>query len=183
MKTVFYTAASLDGYIADPDHSLAWLFQFEDGGESSLPAFFRDVGAVVMGSNTYEWLLKNYVLEEPDHPKPWPHEQPTWIFTSRSLPGVAGADIRFVSGDVEPVVSEIRGVTGGKDLWLAGGGDLAAQFFERGLLDEIVLTIAPVFLTAGAPLFTREIVNPPLRVVEVTPHANGLTEMRLELPR
>jgi dihydrofolate reductase len=183
MKTVFYTAASLDGYIADLSHSLDWLFQFEDGDESSFPGFIRDVGAIVMGSNTYEWLLTHYIHEEPDQPKAWPHEQPTWVFTSRSLPGVTGADIKFVRGNVGPVSSEIHQTAGDKNVWVAGGGDLAAQFHERGLLDEIVVTLAPVLLANGAPLFTRQVVTPPLRVLEVKAHASGLTEMRLEVQR
>ena len=183
MKTIYYTAASLDGYIADPGHSLDWLFQFEDEGDGGYPAFFDEVGAIVMGSSTYEWLLRNHVFADPDDPKPWPHQQPTWVFTSRSLRRVSGADVRFVSGNVAPVFSEMREAAAGKNIWLAGGGDLAAQFHDRGLLDEIVVTIAPVLLTSGAPLFTRRVVTPPLKVMEVTPHASGLTEIRLEVQK
>lgn len=181
MKTRYYTATSLDGYIADPDHSLGWLFQFPDPDESSYSDFIRDVGAVAMGSHTYEWLLDNYVYEDPEQPRPWPHEQPVWVFTTRALAGVPDADIRFVRGDVAPVFAEMREAAPGKDIWVAGGGDLAAQFHAEGLLDEIVVTIAPVILAGGAPLFTRRIVEPPLKVVGVTPHGNGLTELRLEV--
>ncbi len=183
MKTVYYTAASLDGYIADPDHSLDWLFQFGDPDQSSFTDFIRTVGAVVMGSGTYEWLLENYIHADPDAPEPWPHDQPTWVFTSRSLPTVPNADIRFVGGDPAPVFAEMRDAAPGNDVWLAGGGDLAGQFHERGLLDEIIVTIAPIFLAGGAPLFTRRIVDPPLKVIERTPHANGLTELRLRVQK
>jgi dihydrofolate reductase len=181
MKTIFYTAVSLDGYIADLSHSLEWLFQFGDGDENSFPTFIRDVGAIVMGSGTYEWLLTNYIDKDPDDPKAWPHDQPTWVFTSRSLPGIPGAGIKFVGGDVEPVFQQIREAAPGKNIWMAGGGDLAAQFHAKGLLDEIVVTIAPVILTTGAPLFTRQIVTPPLKVLEVKPHVSGLTAMRLQV--
>lgn len=183
MKTVFYTAASLDGFIADPGHSLDWLFQFGGDEESGFPEFIREVGAIVMGSNTYEWLLENHVFAEPDEPKEWPHEQPTWVFTTRPLSGAPGADVRFVRGEVAPVHSAMRQAAAGKNIWLAGGGDLAAQFYEQGLLDEIVMTIAPVFLANGAPLFTRPLVTPPLRVLDVRPQASGLTELRLEVQR
>jgi dihydrofolate reductase len=134
-----------------------------------------------MGSHTYEWLLENHVYSDPDQPKPWPHEQPSWVFTSRSLRRIPEADIRFVRGDVLSVYSEIREVAPGKDIWLAGGGDLAAQFHQHGLLDEMVVTIAPVILAGGAPLFTRQLVTPPLRVLEVKPQPSGLTEMRLRV--
>ncbi len=179
MKTVFYTAASLDGFIADPDHSLDWLFQFGGDEESSYPEFIREVGAIVMGAHTYEWLLDNYVFADPEAPRAWPHEQPTWVFTTRALPDAPGADVRFVRGEVAPVFTEMREAAARRDIWLAGGGDLAAQFHEQGLLDEIIVTIAPVFLAGGAPLFTRRVATPPLKVLEVRPQASGLTEMRL----
>lgn len=183
MKTIYHTATSLDGYIADSSHSLDWLFQFPDPDESSFSGFIRDVGAIAMGSNTYEWLLRNYVFEDPDRPRRWPHEQPTWVFTSRSLRQVQEADIRFVSGDVGRVFPDMREAAAGRDIWVAGGGDLAGQFHERGLLDEIVVTIVPVLLARGAPLFTRPIVTPPLDVIEVKPQKGGFTEMRLGIPR
>ncbi|HET9983808.1 MAG TPA: dihydrofolate reductase family protein [Longimicrobiales bacterium] len=183
MKTQYYTAVSLDGYIADADHSLDWLHQFGGDDESSYPAFIRGVGAIAMGSTTYEWVLKHHVYLDPAHPKPWPYDQPTWVFSSRSLPAVPGADIRFASGDVAPVHAEMREVAAGKNIWIVGGGELAARFHDRGLLDEIIVTIAPVILGGGAPLFTRKIAVPPLRVLEVRPQASGLTEMRLEVPK
>lgn len=183
MKTQYYTAVSLDGYIADPDHSLDWLHQFGGGDESSYPAFIREVGAIAMGSTTYEWVLEHHVYSDPEHPKAWPYEQPTWVFSSRTLPPVPGADIRFANGDVAPVHAEMRAAAAGKNIWIVGGGELAAQFHDRGLLDEIIVTIAPVILSGGAPLFTRRIATPPPRVVEVKPHSSGLTQMRLELPK
>lgn len=183
MKTVFYTAVSLDGHIADSSHSLDWLFQFGDDDDSGFPSFIREVGAVVMGSNTYEWVLENHVFADPDQPKEWPYEQPAWVFTSRSLTQVSEAGVTFASGEIPGVFSEIKAAADGKNIWVVGGGDLAAQFHEQGLLDEIIVTIAPVILNGGAPLFTRQIVTPPLKVLEVKPKASGLTEMRFEVQR
>lgn len=181
-KTQYYTAVSLDGYIADEHHSLDWLFQFEEDDEGTFPAFIREVGAVVMGSTTYEWVLDHHVFADPDDPEPWPHEQPTWVFTSRSLRAVQDADVRFVRGAVAPVHAEMRAAAGGRNIWIVGGGDLAGQFHHAGLLDEIILTIAPVMLAGGAPVFTRRIDSPPLRMVDVRPQAGGLTTMHLEVP-
>lgn len=182
MKAIYYTATSLDGYIADEHHSLDWLFQFGDGDESSYPEFIKDVGAIAMGSHTYEWVLDNYVFTEPDAPKPWPHEQPIWVFTSRELRKVEG-DVRFVRGDVAPVYEEMRQVGGGKNVWVAGGGGLAAQFHEAGLLDELILTLAPVFVGGGARLFEGSLIKPPMQVLHVKSHSSGLTELRLEVTR
>lgn len=182
MKTVYYTATSLDGYIADPNHSLDWLFQF--GGEDpSYHEFIKHVGAIVMGSSTYEWILKHDTFADPEKPKPWSYQQPTWIFTSRSLKTIPDADIRFVKGDVRPVFEQMREVSRGKNIWVVGGGHLAAQFHEHGLLDEMILTIAPVILAAGAPLFTASIIKPPLRVMSVKPYPEGFVQLHLQVQK
>ena len=182
MKTQYFTATSLDGYIAGPNHSLDWLFQF--GNEDpSYNDFIKDVGAIVMGSSTYEWILKHDTFADRDKPKPWLYNQPAWVFTSRSLQTVPNADIRFVKGNVLPVYQEIVKNIGEKNLWIVGGGNLAAQFHEHGLLDEMIVTIAPVILTDGYPLFTSTIIKPPLRVVSVKPYSDGLVQLRLEVQK
>jgi hypothetical protein len=70
MKTQYYTATSLDGFIATLDDSLDWLFQLGDVEETSYPRFIRDVGALAMGSATYEWLLRHAVGPESGSPGP-----------------------------------------------------------------------------------------------------------------
>src|SRR5687767_11298368 len=103
MKTIYYTATSLDGYIAGPNNALDWLLQFGDPG-SEFEEFIADVGALAMGSATYEWILANHIRPTDGRPpQPWPYAQAAWVFTTRSLDGVDGADIRFVRGDVRPV--------------------------------------------------------------------------------
>ena len=164
-KTLYYTAATLDGFIADPNHSLDWLFQFGDEGMEDFPDFLREIGAVVMGSSTYEWLLRNVIKTGTDQAEPWPYTQPAWVFTTRSLPTVPGADIRFVRGDVAPVHEVMRAAAGEKNIWLVGGGDLVGQFHDQGLLDEINVTMAPVTLGAGKPLLPRAITTPPLQLI------------------
>lgn len=148
----YHTATTLDGYIADPDDSLDWLFRQEggDAGEMGFDAFMSRVGAMVMGSTTYEWVLAH----EPG--KPWPYELPTWVMTHREL-SAAGGDVRFTSADVRTVHAEMTAAAGDRELWLVGGGDLAGQFAEAGLLDEVVVSIAPVTLGAGRPLLPRRL--------------------------
>ena len=103
------------------------------------PAFIREIGALVMGSSTYEWILRHHVYADPTQAKPWPYEQPTWVFSSRSQPQVTGAKIEFVQGDVGRVFPAVRDAAGDQNVWVAGGGDLAGQFFDQGLLDEIIV--------------------------------------------
>ena len=183
MKTQYYTASSLDGFIADANHSLEWLFQLGDVAETSYPRFIRDVGALCMGSSTYEWMLRHAVGPEAERPEPWPYEQPAWVFTSRTLPGVPGADIRFARGDVRPVHQEMVQAASGKNVWVVGGGDLAGQFYDAGLLDELFVQIGSVTLGAGKPLLPRAITNPPLRLVSVRAVGTGFAELHYEVVR
>lgn len=147
--TTFYTATSLDGFIADEQHSLAWLLRqdLDDDGPLNYDAFFADVGALVMGSTTYEWLLEHEAGR-------WPYQVPAWVLTTRDLPRAEG-DLRFVRGDIRSVHAQMTAAAGDRDLWVVGGGDLAGQFADAGLLDELVVAIAPVTLGGGAPLLPR----------------------------
>jgi dihydrofolate reductase len=170
-KTQYYTATTLDGYIADENHSLDWLFEVDrepEGGEHSFGAFFGQVGAMAMGATTYEWVLDHdNLLEEPDKWSGYYGDTPCWVFTHRELPPIAGADIRFVQGGVGPVHGEMTEGASGKNIWLVGGGDLVGQFADEGLLDEILAGVAPVTLGRGAPLLPRRLTSKQLELVDV----------------
>ncbi|MGD9958012.1 dihydrofolate reductase family protein [Nocardioides sp.] len=151
MTTIYYTASSLDGFIADPEHSLSWLLtrDVDRAGPMGYDDFIAGVGALAMGASTYQWLLDN--LEEE-----WPYEMPAWVFTHRDFP-LASGDVRFTSADVRAVHAEMLQAAAGRTLWLVGGGDLAGQFADAGLLDELWVQYAPVTLAAGAPLLPRRL--------------------------
>jgi dihydrofolate reductase len=178
MTTQYYTASSIDGFIADPDNSLEWLFQFSDpsGMEDQYPKFIAQVGALAMGSTTYEWIA-DYTGFLND-PTKWEYDLPTWVFSSRKLPRVEGPDITFVSGDVAPVHDEMVRAAEGRNVWLVGGGDLVGQFHDQGLLDEVIIGVASVFLGAGAPVLPRRIVTPPLQLLEATAYGADFAMLR-----
>lgn len=100
MKTQYYTATSLDGFIATEDDSLDWLFPLGDLNDTSYPEFIAGVGALAMGSATYEWMLRHADKVAAETGSPWPYTQPAWIFSGRALPSIDGANTRFVQGDV-----------------------------------------------------------------------------------
>lgn len=183
MRTQFYTATSLDGFLATEDDGLDWLFPLGDPGASSYPAFVAEVGALAMGSATYTWILHHADTVAAELGSPWPYAQPTWVFTRRDLPRVAGADVRFVAGDVRPFHAAMRAAAAGKNLWVVGGGDLAGQFFDAGLLDEIIVQVGSVTLGRGKPLFPRRVLNPVLRLVETRPMGPGMVELRYAIER
>lgn len=148
-RTQYYTATSLDGFIADEQHSLEWLFkQRQDRtGPLNYDAFIAGVGAIVLGSTTYEWVL--------EHEGKWPYELPTWVFTHRELEVAPG--VTLTSGDVADVHAELRTAARERNVWLVGGGDLAGQFADAGLLDDVIVYIAAVTLGHGAPLLPRRL--------------------------
>jgi dihydrofolate reductase len=157
-KTQYYAATSIDGYIADENNSLDWLFDVDGGAENPVGGFFAGVGAFAMGANTYEWVLANdNVLAEPRNWHDLYGEVPCWVFANRELPLVPDANIFMVSGDVQRVHEAMLVAAKGKNVWLAGGGDLVGQFTDLGLLDEIILGLAPVLLGKGAPLLPRHV--------------------------
>lgn len=183
MKTQYFTAASLDGFIATADDSLDWLFPLGDLADTSYPSFFPLVGALAMGSATYEWMLRHVIGPQATMPGPWPYHQPTWVFSSRELPAIAGADIRFVRGDVRPVHAEMVRAAEGKNLWIMGGGDLVGQFYDHDLLDELFIQVGSVTLGAGKPLLPRMITKPSLRLVGVRQVGTGFAELHYEVPK
>ncbi|WP_182050111.1 dihydrofolate reductase family protein [Changpingibacter yushuensis] len=159
MTVHFYTATSLDGFIATSDHSHEWLFKqdFDEEGPMNYHEFIGGIGALVMGSSTYEWLR---AAEEQ-----WPYTQPVFVLSSRELVLPEAADVRLVRGKVDQLCGEILEAAGGADVWVVGGGDVAGQFADAGLLDEIWLQFAPVTLGSGQPLLPR---NLDLELLEVT---------------
>lgn len=151
----YYVATTLDGFIADPDDSLAWLLKqpHDEGGPLNYADFIDGVGAIAMGSTTYEWILEHNVGPG----APWPYDVPCWVLTTRDPALAPGGDIRFSSGDVRLVHEEMTRAANGKNLWVMGGGELAGQFADAGLLDEIITYVAPVTLGQGRRLLPRRL--------------------------
>jgi dihydrofolate reductase len=183
MKTQYYTATSLDGFLATEDDSLEWLLPLGELNNSSYPEFIAEVGTLAMGSATYEWLIRNADQVTAETGAPWPYTQPAWVFTSRELQPIKGADIRFVKGSVHSVHCEMRVAAGTKNIWIVGGGDLAGQFYDAGLLDELIVQIGSATLGSGKPLFPRRVMSPILRLISVRQMGTGMAELRYEVDK
>lgn len=150
-RTVYHVAASLDGYLTEPRpaaglRAAGSATDVGDGGDWLSIVDPASVGAIVMGAQTYRTFLE-------ENPAAWAFGTiPAWIFTHHEFPGIPGADITFVRGDVAEFHPDIAHDAGIKDIGLIGGGNLAAQFLDSGLLDEVVLTLVPVVLGGGRPM-------------------------------
>ncbi|GAB3798022.1 dihydrofolate reductase family protein [Humibacter antri] len=172
----YYVASSLDGYIADRHNAVGWLtaFGFEEF-TAGYERFIVDVGAIVMGASTYEFILG-------EEAGAYSYDVPAWVFTHRNLTGVPGRDVRFHAGDAASVVDDIAAAAGDRDVWLVGGGDVVAQFARLGRLDELVVTIMPVVLGGGAPLLPFDDVLR-LRLKERTDFPSGAVGLRYDVVR
>ena len=157
--TQYYTATTLDGFIADADNSLEWLFarKREEAGPMSYDEFIAGVGAMAMGSTTYEWILDHEFAGKDPADWRWPYDVPGWVFTHRALAVLPQAQIELTSADIATVHREMVAAAGGRNVWIVGGGDLAGQFADAGLLDQVIVMIAPVTVGAGAPLLPRHV--------------------------
>jgi dihydrofolate reductase len=171
-RTQYYSAATVDGFIADEGNSLSWLFEVPtDPGvnhEAAFASFFANVGAMAMGSTTYQWVIEHEkFLERPERWQTTYGTTPCWVFTHRDLPAIPGANLTFVKGDVVPVHDAMTTRAAGKNVWLVGGGELVGAFADAGRLDEIILSIAPAFLGRGAPLLPRRLTSTRLTLTSV----------------
>jgi dihydrofolate reductase len=157
----YFTACTLDGFIADENNSLDWLFEVPHSDDDRFwDEWFPGVGALVMGATTYEWMVERHGMTMSN--EQWFEfygDRPGWVFTHRELPFIPDVDLTFVEGDVRPVHAEVAAKVGDANIWLVGGGDLVGQFYDAGLLDEIIVGMTPVTLGKGAPLLPRRITS------------------------
>lgn len=155
-RILYYTASSVDGFIADPDNSLSWLLSrdVDERGPMGYADFITRIGALVMGATTYQWLLDHHAEAGTTA---WDYEVPCWVLTHRDLAPFGDGDIRFAQGEVARLHPDLVESAQGRDVWVVGGGDLAGQFADAGLLDEVWVQYAPVTLGAGAPLLPRRL--------------------------
>src|SRR3954451_21240088 len=115
MGCVYFTASSLDGFVVDDANSLDWLTSraVDPNGLFGYEAFAESVGALAMGSSTYEWILDN-------QPGDWMYEQPTWVLTHRPEIIADGHPVRTFAGEVTELHPELVSAAAGRDVWVVG---------------------------------------------------------------
>ncbi|MEM6990930.1 MAG: dihydrofolate reductase family protein [Myxococcota bacterium] len=178
-RVCVYMACSLDGFIAGPDHDIAWLTA-DYSGPDALPAepgaldfepFMAQVGALLMGRGTYD------VIEPMDA---WGYgETPVLVATRRAL-NPKRETVRAVSGSIEEVVAEAKTVAGDKIVYL-DGGDLVRQALDAGLVHEMTITFVPVLLGGGVRLFDGLVARRRLRFSGHHALGGGLVQLRAQV--
>lgn len=143
-KAVLFIASSLDGYIAEKDESLEWLFKVEGEGDNGIAEFYDTVDTVIMGKKTYDWIMNHNGKEFPYKDKE------CYVFTRSAIEDTE--HVKFVNPDITHFVNKLKSRQG-KNIWIVGGGGLLHSFLQENALDEIIITVAPAILGQGIPLF------------------------------
>ena len=171
-RIVLYLGMSLDGFAADRAGGVDWMEGQDpsDRREGSYDQFIQTVDTVWMGRTTYDQVTQQL------SPGVWPYEGlETYVFTHRPAPGVVvPAGVRFTDAPLDRLARELR-TRPGRDIWLCGGADLARQALALDLVDQLRLTILPVLLGGGAPLF-GPLDAPKKLALEQIEEQNGMVE-------
>lgn len=173
VQVTYHVAASLDGFIARSDGSIDWLSTVEVEGEDyGLAEYFRSVDGLLMGRGTYD---KARELGD------WPYgERPCWVWTHRSLDDKPETVIE-TSASPSSIV-ELARQRGLANLWLVGGGQLAAIFAAEKLISTYVISMAPVVLGSGVPLIEGLHTPQYLELKSSRAYPSGLVQLTL-VPR
>lgn len=168
MDVVYYVAASLDGFIATKDGSIEWLAPFEGGAEDyGYAEFYASIDAVLLGRRSYEKIRAF---------DPWPYpDKPCWVFSRQEI-DAGNPRISVTPGSPAEVMTELAG-RGLRRIWLLGGGALAGSFRAQRLITEYVVSIIPVLLGSGVPLFAPGGPKEDLRLSATKPYANGVVQL------
>jgi len=162
-----FIAASLDGFIAGPGGDLEFLKTVEREGEDyGYAKFFASVDALLMGRETYDKVI---TFES------WLYgDKPTFVATRR--PATSRHSERFVSGTPSEL-SQILAAANHRHVYV-DGGNLIRQFLEAGLVSELTLSIIPVLLGSGIPLFSAGAPTRGLDLEGSESFSSGLVQLR-----
>lgn len=171
MRISLYMALSLDGYIADAAGGVDWLSMVEEPGEDyGYQAFYDSVDALILGSRTYEQILEW---------GGWPYPgKPAWVLSSRSLPTRA-PEVTVTASSPAELLAEMK-MTGVNHAWLVGGAETAAPFIHQGRVSHYILSLVPLLLGDGLPLFSTGIGRHALTLVERRSFPSGLVQLCYE---
>ena len=171
-KIKLFIASSIDGYIARNDGDLDWLTEFPNPEKTdySYKSFYESVDTVLMGGRTYFTLRSMDVL--------FPYKDKTTYIITRN-PFDTKENIRFITENIIEEIKQLKQEEG-KDIFLAGGGELTAMLLNAGLIDELIITRIPLILGSGTALFPKPIKESQWKLINNTAYSNGVVQTAYE---
>ncbi len=163
-RLILGVAVSLDGFIEGPNGEYDWCFTDQDYG---LSEFFKGVDAIFMGRKSYQ------VAQTHEGASPWKGMK-TYVF-SRTLEMSSSKDVEIVRNleDGKAILEQP-----GRDVWLFGGAELLTAFLNRGWVSELWLSVHPILLGSGTPLFQNLDGRKTLRLTESKTYESGLVSLK-----
>lgn len=166
-RVIYSVAATLDGYIADPEGGVDWI---PDEPTIDWATFMGRFDVTLMGRHTYEVALRLGGV---------PGDLPTIVFSGTLQPD-EHRDVTITADDPATVVARLREEPG-KDIWLMGGGALFASFLAAGVVDVVEVAIAPVVLGAGIPLLPEAGHSARLALTDQQIYPSGIVMLTYEV--
>lgn len=157
-ELVLYIAQSLDGYIARTNESIDWLLLFDDESTANRYNKFMDtVDTIVMGYSTYRQVTEELSVDN------WPYnDKKVYVITHRNLANPY--NVEFYQGDIIELINSLK-LSAQKNIWLVGGSKIIEQCMSAKLIDRYIITIIPVILSEGIPLFAKTLKSTPLKQI------------------
>lgn len=174
-KISVFIATSLDGYIARKNGDIEWLTTFnpptgeDEDKDCGYSKFSSIVDALIMGRNTYE-VVSNF--------DPWPYQGKRVVVLSSTLTSVC-EQAELFTGEITNLVEKLH-ADGIKHIYVDGGVTIS-QFLNADLVDQLIISLIPVVLGSGAPLFSKINNDKWCRLVSTKPYSNGLVQLQYEL--
>ncbi len=172
-KIIVNIATSADGYVARLDGNLDWLTDRPaPKGFYGLPAFERSVSAKILGRKTFDRSLELGAHFTADNLH--------YVFSRKAPPENVPPGVHFVSDSVSAFAERMR-ASGGKNLWMMGGGEIIGSFLDEGAIDEFIISVVPTFIGEGIPLIAARHLEVPLRLLETKPFPDGVVQLHYEV--
>jgi dihydrofolate reductase len=173
MRKIFTSiAVSLDGYIASKSGDVSWLNDSMAKGEDyGFEETMKRTGIFIMGANSYREMLKSGMAGG---------KELTYVIT-KEKDIKKGSHTHFFDGELKELAEKVKSETD-KDIYIWGGGSVITQFIDLNLLDELDISLIPVLLGDGVPLFGKFSLLKKLRLTECKRFVkSGIVLLKYEL--
>ncbi|MBS1663364.1 MAG: dihydrofolate reductase [Bacteroidetes bacterium] len=167
-KVILYIASSLDGYIAKPNDDLSFLSLVQKEGEDyGYNEFIKTIDTVILGRKTYDWVTKEVGF--------FPHaDKKSFVITRTAQP--QKGQTTFYTGDLSSLIKKLKSEEG-KDIFCDGGAEIVTEFLKNNLIDELIISIIPIFLGGGTRLFKDGRPEQKLELLSTKAFDTGLTQL------